>query len=151
MNPPSPGQAGLWGSEPTDLSGTSAYGHLAHAVPLALVGQLNLGQGLRPSHSPSKKSDKSMIELTEAAVNSTHAQKPLRTHVSSLGFWLQPRGESPPFLQSRELTASLAPAFPVPQGQELNIKEATIKHQLGASPVAQWVKNLPAMQEMKET
>lgn len=80
LNPPSPGQAELWGSEPTDLSGTSAYGHLAHAVPLALVGQLNLGQGLRPSHSPSK-SDKSMIELTEAAANSTHAQKPLRTRL----------------------------------------------------------------------
>ena len=58
-----------------------------------------------------------MIELTEAAANGTHAQKPPGTHVSSLGFWLQPRGGSSPFLQFRELTASLVPAFPVLQGQ----------------------------------
>lgn len=69
---------GLWAHWPP---GTSACGHLAHAVPLAHVGQLNLGQGLCPSHSPSKIPDKSMIELTEAAANGTHAQKPPGTRL----------------------------------------------------------------------
>lgn len=106
----------LWAHWPP---GTSACGDLAqaHAVPLALADQLNLGQELRPSHSLSEKPDKSMTELTEATVNSADAQKPPVTHLSSLGFWLQPRSGSPPFFHFREITASVVPVFPVPQGQ----------------------------------